>query len=271
MTGWRRFPAEDAVLDWVRAVRPVAGAVLADPAEDHWYRHGRTWFAGVDALPNDAAGRVPVRGAGPSRSPEYFESKEGAWGPPLSGAALAAASDVAGPLPLHRGQLSVTWPAYPGRDPDESESSYRYRRDRAAAHLDGLLPVGSARRRMAREPHAWILGLPLDEMGPGRSPLVVWEGSHEVIRTALRSAYDGRDPADWPDIDVTDIYQDARRTVFETCDRVEVTAQAGEAVLLHRLLIHGVAPWTGPEGPPRAVVYFRPVLPGGVADWLALP
>ena len=45
----------------------------------------------------------------------------------------------------------------------------------------------------------------------------------------------------------------------------------GEAVVLHRLLIHGVAPWA--EGaqaaaPGRSIAYFRPVM-GSVAEWLS--
>ena len=68
MTGWQVFPAETAVTDWLASAEPAARATATDPAHAEWHRHGGTWFAGVDVLPNDERGRV-----------------EG--GPPLSGAA----------------------------------------------------------------------------------------------------------------------------------------------------------------------------------------
>lgn len=255
--GWAVYPAEPPVTAWVDHGRPVARALAGrSDLRQAWLRHGGTWFAGVDVLGNDAAGRV-------------------ADGPALTGTAFADA----GPLPLHPGQLSVTYPGYPRQDPSESDAAHRYRVTRDAAHLDGLLPIGAKRRRMIREPHAWVLGLPLDPMRAGQAPLVVWEGSQEILRAALQDALAAHAPRDWPDVDVTEIYQAARREIFQTCARVEITATPGEAILLHRLMLHGVGPWPddtparAPDGAEtaRAVVYFRPLLPGGIADWLALP
>ncbi|MEM8752922.1 MAG: hypothetical protein AAGF90_08105, partial [Pseudomonadota bacterium] len=103
------------------------------------------------------------------------------------------------------------------------------------------------------------LGLPLNEAPAGAAPLVVWEGSHEVMRAALREAFGDAPPEAWPEIDVTDAYQAARRRCFETLRRVEVPARPGEAYLIHRLALHGVAPWAAEAGPGRrAVAYFRP-------------
>ena len=70
---------------------------------------------------------------------------------------------------------------------------------------------------------------------------------------------------------MTEVYQAARREVFETCARVELPLKVGEVVLLHRLCLHGIAPWTegaeaAPEG--RMIAYFRPEMPGGVGAWL---
>jgi hypothetical protein len=87
------------------------------------------------------------------------------------------------PEPLHPAQLSVIRPGYPQPSPEETPAAFAYRRDRDAAHLDGLLPIGPEKRRMVKEPHGWILGLPLNETTA--SPLTIWEGSHEVIRAAL--------------------------------------------------------------------------------------
>jgi hypothetical protein len=228
---------------------------MDDPdLRQRWLRHGGTWFAGVDVLGNDATGRIGD-------------------GPPLSGAARAAAEVVTGALPLHPGQVSITFPGYPGRDADETEAAHRYRLRRDAAHLDGLLPEGPNRRRHLREPHGYILGIALTEADPGAAPLVVYAGSHEIMRTAFRAAFEGVAPDAWGDMDVTEAYQAARRRCFERCPRIELPLRPGEAVLVHRLALHGIAPWAqgaqaAPEG--RAIAYFRPCL-SNPADWLSLP
>lgn len=65
----------------------------------------------------------------------------------------------------------------------------------------------------------------------------------------------------------------ARHEVFATCRRVALPGRPGEAVLLHRLLVHGVAPWEegarAPSGA-RVVACFRPLL-ADPALWLAAP
>jgi hypothetical protein len=58
--------------------------------------------------------------------------------------------------------------------------------------------------------------------------------------------------------------------VFQTCARVTLPLKQGEAVLLDRRLIHGMAPWAaGAPGPAegRMIAYFRPLIPA-VQDWL---
>jgi hypothetical protein len=253
--GWQVFPADPATRAWAAAALPAARAVLADPDQRaRWLRHGATWFAGVDALPNDAQGRV-------------------GQGPPLAGAAWDSVRDVAGALALHPAQLSVTFPGYPRQDAGESAAAHRYRLIRDAAHLDGLLPEGPDRRRHLREPHGYILGVALTRADAGAAPLVVYEASHEVMRTALRKALTGIAPADWGDVDITEAYQAARARCFETCKRVTITLAPGDAVVVHRLALHGIAPWgqnatAVPEG--RMIAYLRPILPR-VSDWLDLP
>ena len=117
-------------------------------------------------------------------------------------------------------------------------------------------------------------GLPLNQTGMHRrnAPLVVWEGSHHVMRSRVDATMLGRVTcqSDWPETDVTEAYQAARRTCFDLCRRVEIEAMPGQGILLHRLVLHGVAPWTGPPGPARSVIYFRPILPGGIPDWLSV-
>lgn len=233
--GYLHLPHDPAVARWAAAAAGVAADL--DLTER---RHGGTWFVGVDALPNDASGGVA--------------------GVPLAG---AWADHVSLPATWHRAQVSIVWPGYPGRDAGESDAAHAYRRDRDAAHLDGLLPEGPDKRRHLREPHGFILGLPLGDVAD--SPLVVWPGSHRIMGDAMRAALADVPPDGAGDVDLTDIYQAARRQVFATCPRVELPARRGEVTLLHRHVLHGVAPW-GAGGEPRAIAYFRPLVP--VADWL---
>lgn len=240
--GWQRFPPDPAMDAWRAKALERARAVLDDPQHATWWRHGATWFVGVGALangPDGAVGGVPLQGS-------VFAELEQLG-------LMPAVWDV--------GQLSAIRPGYPRRDPGESDPAHRFRRNRDAAHVDGILPVGPQRRRMAQEYHGFILGLPLTEADAGASPLVVWEGSHRPIARAFREALADAPPEIWPETDITDIYQTARREVFERCPRVELAAAPGEAVLVHRLAVHGMAPWSdgakaAPEG--RVVAYFRP-------------
>lgn len=253
--GWVRFGVDPALMAWVRAVRPVAGRIAGDP--DHrarWLRCGGTWFAGVNILPNDAAGAIPGEGV-----------------PPLAGDAVDFVRDVLGleGFAWDRAQISVCYPGYPQPWEGESAAAFRFRRDRDAAHVDGLLRRDPGRRRHLGEAHGFVLGIPLAEVPADASPLVVWEGSHERMRAAFRARLDGIDPARWSAEDITDAYTAARREVFETCARVPVHAGPGEAYLIHRLALHGVAPWGGAGGADaRPIAYFRPEIePGGSPEW----
>ena len=240
MTGWRRVTSE-ALHAWARAAHGPAVAALQDQPR----RHSGTWAVGLDLLPNDAQGHI---------------------GAPLPWEELGL-----DPLPLHPAQLSAIYPGYPGRDPEESEAAHRFRLERDAAHLDGLLALGPEKRRFMKEPHAWILGLALTESDA--SPLVVWEGSHEILRAALLEALTPHPPETWADIDLTEAYAAARRRCFAECPRVVLNQSPGEAVILHRMVLHGVAPWaSGAKAPPegRINAYFRPCL-ASVEDWLLTP
>jgi hypothetical protein len=172
---------------------------------------------------------------------------------------------------LHKAQLSTIHAGYPQQSDEESASAYAFRLNRDAAHLDGLLPMGLQRLRMVKEPHAWILGLPLNVSDA--APLVVWEGSHLILQAALREALAPHPPETWGDVDVTQAYTAARRRIFDTCARIELPTRPGSATLLHRLTLHGVAPWAaGSTAPPegRIIAYFRPLM-ASVQDWLMQP
>lgn len=253
--GVLRFAADDASLAWARHVRGPAAAAARDPAQAHWLRCGGTWFVGVDALPNDENGQV-------------------AGGPPLGGAAMDfVRGELGHSLPLHRAQVSVCYPGYPKPSAEESEAAYNFRRNRDAAHVDGLLAEGAEKRRYLKEPHAYVLGVTLTEQSPDAAPLTVWKGSHHIMKAMFAATFAGHPLETWTDVDLTAPYQEARRQVFATCERVALPSSPGEAVLVHRHLLHGVAPWgdeamAAPEG--RMIAYLRPEFPA-IADWISAP
>lgn len=246
MTGWRRIEGDPSLATWVRAALPLAIEALHNSEDPR--RCGGTWDVGLDLLPNDPDGSV-------------------------GGVAFPWAALGLSPQPLHRAQLSAVYPGYPQPSPEDSEAAYRFRLTRDAAHLDGLLAVGPERRRMVKEPHGWILGIPLNACSADAAPLVAWQGSHGILQAALRAAFGAAPPETWGDIDVTAAYTAARKRIFETCARIVLPARPGEATLMHRMTLHGVAPW-GPaalapsEG--RIIAYFRPLMPS-VQHWLLGP
>lgn len=253
--GWLRLARDPEIDAWIASARPVTARAIADPAYDRWRRHGGTWFVGVNALPNDAHGSVD-------------------GGPPMPRAVIDLIRDLLGldNVNWDRAQISVCYPGYPRQSPEESASAHSYRVKRDAAHVDGLLAEGAERRRHLREFHSFILGIPLAPVGSGMSPFSIWEGSHDIMRQAFRTAFAGKPPEQWGNVDVTDIYQAARTEAFARCSRVEITTAPGECYLVHRMALHGMAPWSGlaaqPEG--RTVLYFRPAC-RGAEHWLAAP
>jgi hypothetical protein len=254
--GWCRFAPDPLLGDWVAAALPAARASVTNPQHAKWLRYQGTWFAGVNALPNDAHGAVAGSG-------------------PLGGAVvdfIAAELGLEG-FAWDQAQVSVCYPGYPQAMAGESDALLRYRRERDAAHVDGLLREGAKRRRFLREFHGFILGIPMVEFDADASPFVIWEGSQEIVRSAFLRRFEGLPPERWSDEDVTEAYQAARQQVFETCPRVEIQARPGEAFLAHRLAVHGMAPWregaaAGADG--RMIVYFRPDT-FGPEEWLNNP
>ena len=99
------------------------------------------------------------------------------------------------------------------------------------------------------------------------APLTVWPGSQHIMGDAFRTL---RGAGKLTEIDLTDIYKAARRQCFEQITSVEIIAAPGQAILLHRHLLHGVAPWrksakAPPEG--RMIAYFRPQFTA--QEWIA--
>ena len=247
--GWIKFAHDAALAAWGEAARQPAWDAVAAPENAHWHQCEGTWFVGVDALPNDVSGAVGQSG-------------------PLTGQAHDFARALFGPLPLHQAQLSVIYDGYPRPREGESDAAGRYRLKRDAAHLDGLKLEGAERQRRMGEYHAWVLGIPLSESAA--SPMVVWEGSHILLHEMLRAAFAGLPESQWHEVDLTARYQALRARIFEECQRVEVCAKPGEAYLMHRFALHGVAPWGAADAAPRMIAYFRPEAPSRT-DWLNKP
>jgi len=206
--GWCQFEYDPALAEWVGRALPSAREAVRAKKNSRWLRCGGTWFAGVNVLPNDASGAVgdsgPVRGIAISFSRQSVAPSGFEW---------------------DCGQVSVCYPRYPQPMESESAAAFQYRRDRDAAHVDGLLPEGVDRRRHLREYHGFILGIPMVDFSADASPFVVWEGSHEIIRAAVHERFDDLPPNRWGDEDITEVYHQMRRTVFETCKRVEIAAR----------------------------------------------
>jgi hypothetical protein len=253
--GWCRFAYDETLVGWVEQALPAARAAVTATENAEWWRCGRTWFVGVNALPNDETGAI-------------------ADGMPLSGKAVDfIRHDLGLRFTWDRAQVSVVYPSYPQPMASESAAGYRYRRERDAAHVDGVLREGPRKRRHLRRHHRFILGIPMVAVGPGASPLVVWEGSHEIVRRALADRFGDLPAACWRDEDIGTLYRSVRNRIFGDCERVQIAAQPGEAYLLHRLALHGIAPWSdtataGPDG--RMIVYFRPEL-DAPDEWLSAP
>lgn len=246
-SGWKKFEYDPLIAQWAAQAHVIAKTVVADPQmKKAWLQCQGTWFVGVDALPSDPMGKlgkVALKGAVVDWL-THIETK-----------------------PMHPSQLSVMYPGYPKPRQGESDNAFGYRLKRDGAHVDGLLPVGVARQRMLKEPHAYVLGLPLNKTSPKASPLVVWEGSHVIMALTFQKVFAGVPSNKWQDHDVTEVYQAARRQVFEQCRRVVVHAQPGESYVVHRLALHGVAPFgvgaeVACEAPDegRMIAYLRPEL-----------
>lgn len=252
---WCHFSYDQALAEWVNQSIAVARQAVHDPANVQWLRCDGTWFVGVNALPNDAQGSV-------------------ANGPRLSGKVFDFIRDSVGltDFAWDRAQLSVCYPGYP-RLGKESAAAFRYRRNRDAAHVDGLLAEGPDRRRHLREYHSFVLGIPMVESSADASPFVIWEGSHEIVRETFSKCFAGMSPEFWGDKDISDTYHALRRRIFEECKRIEVWAKPGEAYIAHRLSLHGIAPWgetatATDDG--RMICYFRPKILGP-SQWLMEP
>jgi len=247
--GWCKFSYDETVAEWIHHSIDAARDCVSDTQNAHWFRYQNTWFAGVNVLGNDKRGAVP-------------------GGIALGGKAIEFIGENLGLTDIEwdAAQVSVIYPGYPKPSDKESEAAFHYRLHRDAAHVDGIQHKGVQRRRFLGETHAFVLGVPMVETSPGAGPLVVWQGSHEIVRRTFVEAFGDIPSEQWSTVDVTEIYQAMRRRIFQSCPRIEVWTRPGETYLIHRLSLHGMAGWPNEEAHSldgrtldgRMICYFRP-------------
>lgn len=240
--GYIHFERDESVLAWVESSITTARLAVADKENQHWFRYGNTWFVGVNVLNNDENGRV-------------------SGGPPLLGKAVGfiESFSTTRKLSLDRAQISVCYEGYPQPSSLETDAAYGYRLRRDAAHVDGIMREGKDRYLV--EYHHYIFALPMVECSHDAAPFVVWRGSHRIIQKALIAYLADYPSEQWRSVPISEVYNQARKEVFASCDRIEFDLNPGQAFVGHRHLLHGTAPWgasaeAGPDG--RMICFFRP-------------
>lgn len=248
--GWCVFPYDEKIEAWRQAALPLAQQAAHHPDNAVWLRCSGTWFVGVNALKNDRFGTVKTHDGSDV---------------PLHGKVIEVINHLQGlgTYDWDKAQVSICYPSYPQPSAAESDKAFRFRKSKDAAHIDGLHPEGPRRRRHLRETHGFILGIPMVEFSTDASPFVVWDRSHELIRNSLEDLYRNHSVDCWGDLDITEQYQSFRQNAFDQCQRLEIHAKPGEAFLVHRFALHGMAPWGADataEENGRMICYFRPQL-----------
>ncbi|MEM8496921.1 MAG: hypothetical protein AAF542_02795 [Pseudomonadota bacterium] len=252
-SSWVIFKHDAELAAWRQHALPSAVESATVAANQQWFRHQGTWFVGVNALPNDSYGKVAgseaLSGAAVNCLQRYVHSAFGT----LDTTSYSIAWD--------RAQVSICYPGYPGKSPEEPDSAHLFRLQRDAAHVDGLLRERKSKARYVREHHAFIFGIPLSEFTADAAPFVVWEGSHKIIQRRLQERLASVPTHSWHGEDISQAYIKAREEVFTHCERKEIYVQVGESFAVHRLAVHGMAPWSeqaSSDSYGRVIAYFRP-------------
>ena len=265
--GWLKFDYDHKIYHWVNvAKKKVFNRYNSGDFGWNNFRCGNTWFVGVNFLGNDKTASLNgacFEGIPVTEIKSYFGHNIKYW---------------------DEAQVSICWPNYPLQSDNETHNAFNFRVNRYAAHVDGILPFGREKRRFLKDPHAFIFGIPITYCDYKTAPVVVWEGSHLIMREAFKRTYNASDSKNWDKIDVTNVYQKARSRVFETCQMKRLYVNLGESYLIDRLAVHGIAPWE-PREPKkngvstkdiknqpeikngRAVIYFRPSF-DITSDWI---
>ena len=228
--GWVRFPFDPEIATWVGAARAPAVQTLDDPELRRlWLRCGGTWFAGVNALPNTADGALPEHAV-----------------PPLGGRAIEFIARHLGLVRIRMGQGA-------GLDLF-SRLSATLRRGKRGRIWFSIAPRRCACRRVApvrsgppknTQRNPWVHPWPSADRctrqrcADGGLRRLATKSCAGRFQNAWRVSRRGTGRRKmW-----TEAYVSARRQCFERCPRVTIPARLGEVYLVHRLCLHGVAPW----------------------------
>ena len=251
--GWASIEQDISTLKWIDKARELSQKRINEGNFDpEQIRCDGTWFVGTNFLENDSSGtvsKVALGGVAVNSIYQQYGNYFNTW---------------------DHAQVSICYPGYPKQSNDETEAAFGYRRKRFGAHVDGILPVGRSRRRYAKEYHTFIYGIPLTNFNKFAAPIVVWEGSHLIMRRFLSSVLSHRSSEQWRYQDITQIYNEARKEVFSECKRKVLIVPVGGSYILHRLALHGIMPWEENDSPDnygRMIAYFRPILKNAQA-WL---
>lgn len=243
--GWHRLSASEELNAWSEVHLSAAQNCMGDKQHKQWWRYQNTWFAGVNALPNDDKGAVGDK-------------------PPLPQSLRQLLADYCQTSiqAMDQGQISALFPGYPQPDPQQSKAANHFRKHHFAAHLDGLVPHGPDRRRLLTEQHSFILGISLTDHPANAAPLMVWPGSHMILQKWLIDHLGSLPESDWCTFDLTQSYQQTRQQILADIQPQAIHLDQGDAYVFHRHMLHGMGSW-----PPKAVdhnaqgrilAYFRP-------------
>ena len=244
LNGWLKFEFDDSLKSWVNASLQSARDAVHRPDNQHWWRYQGTWFVGVNSLDNDRFGKVQGGIHLQGKAAEFLSNNLGV--------------DLSR---LDQAQVSVCLPGYPKSSNTESRAANSYRLNKDAAHLDGVLKQAATAERYVQEPHDYILAIPMSDFSSDTAPFVVWEGSHNIVRSTFKQFFENSASENWSQVAITSCYQQVRRQIFSECERKQLIMKPGEAFLVHRLMLHGTGPWKtnarcGPDG--RMICFFRP-------------
>ena len=131
-TGYIKFKYDEQIAKWAQFAGIKGNEILANPNQlAKWLQCEGTWFVGVDVLPNDSQGNFLE-----VDFPYIFK----------------VLLDKINLKPYHKAQLSVIFPGYPKPRAGDSVAAFEYRLKRDAAHVDGLLPIGTKKGGISSNP-----------------------------------------------------------------------------------------------------------------------
>lgn len=134
-------------------------------------------------------------------------------------------------LPVPAGQIALRFPSYSDAKSD------------SPGHIDGMYPPSDANPKGVLNNFTAVVGIQLSDMpATGMGNLAVWPGSHRKVAAYLREA------------GPQSVYQGMPQIDYGS--PVQLTAAAGDLIIMHYLLVHGITLNHSPHV--RYALYYRP-------------